>query len=440
MQKDAGFTIHPGTFAIALPGGGLSAADGESLLQQVLDSLFVAGIPDGVLLALHGSMIYEGEDDPEGLLLERIRERAGKEIPIVAALDMHGKLTPRFLHHVDGISVYKTAPHTDEAETGAVAARMLMEALKTGVRPVTQACFIPMMLAGEKSETDSEPMCTLLARAREWETHSGLTCASFLLGFPWADTPHAGVHALASGTDRDLCARAVRELAEHFWAARAAFHFTTEAHEAEKAVALALEYPASPVILSDSGDNPTAGAAQNMAWFAEYLETRNIGPALISAIADPEAFHNAAEAGERSRIRIALGTTEHGKQLPFLFECTVEDLCQCGRVNVAVLKGKSVTCLVADQRTDTLDLSLVNACGIDVADYRIVVVKCGYQGPEYRAAAARSMLAITPGDTNEILEALSFGRILRPMWPLDSSMPSDYGALMRLYPALMPQA
>jgi microcystin degradation protein MlrC len=430
--------LHAGLFAIALPGGALPAADGAKLIDRVFDSLFEAGEPDGVLLALHGSMIYEGEDDAEGLLVERIRKRVGEAVPVVAALDMHSKLTPRFLKNIDGVTVYKTAPHTDEMETGALAAHMLLNALKTGTRPCTKAAFVPMVLAGEKSETNADPMLTLLAEARAWERRDGVTCAAFVLGFPWADTAHAGVHAVASGTDQELCQEAAADLAKQFWNARGLFHFTTEAHPPEEAVRIALEHNGSPVILSDSGDNPTAGAAQNMSWFARYLEDGCIGPSLISAIADPNAVEMAVRAGKGARLRVPLGTTKHQEETPFPFDCVITDLCVRENVRVAVLKGSSVTCLVTDQRTDTLDLSLMRACKLNAKDYKIVVVKCGYQGPEFQQAASRSLLCITPGDTNEILEALCFKRIPRPMWPFDASMPSGYDELMRLYPELTP--
>ena len=40
-------------------------------------------------------MVIEGEDDPEGELLERVRSIVGPTVPIVCAYDLHLHLTPR---------------------------------------------------------------------------------------------------------------------------------------------------------------------------------------------------------------------------------------------------------------------------------------------------------------------------------------------------------
>lgn len=420
LRVEADIETVAGVFAIALPGGPLDAASGAGLVERVARSVMGGGRPDGVLLVLHGSMLYDGEFDAEGLLAERVRGEVGPDIPIVVALDMHAKFTPRLRENIDGATAYKTAPHTDEMETGAAAARMLLDALRPGVRPVCRSVHLPIMLAGEKSETRVAPMADLIAAARTWEKEPGVASADLLLGFPWADTPHAGVFCVSSGTDANLCEKAAADLARRFRAARDAFEFTTPALEPEEAVAMARDTTRGPLFLSDSGDNPTAGAEQNMAWFAGRLEVESIGPSLVPAIADARAYEMAAAAGPGAGIEIPIGTTVHGEDVPLLFACVVDGLHVHGRVRVAVLRGKSVTCLVTDRRVGTLDLSLMRDCGIDVADYRCVVVKCGYQGAECRAAASASYLVLTPGDTNARLEELPFHKIPRPMWPMDA--------------------
>jgi microcystin degradation protein MlrC len=420
LRCESDVELHPGLFAIALPGGPLDSATGADLVARVARSVTASGKPDGVLLVLHGSMLYEGEFDAEGVLAELVRREVGPNIPIVAALDMHAKFTRRLEDNIDGVTAYKTAPHTDEMQTGVAAARMLLDSLRSGVAPVCRSVHLPMMLSGEKSETHASPMSDLIAAARSWENEAGIVSADLLLGFPWADTPHAGIFCVASGFCPQNCEKAAADLAKRFWEARHSFDFTTPALEPEEAIAMARDTTCGPLFLSDSGDNPTAGAGQNMTWFLWRLETEAIGPCLVPAIADPTAYQLAAAAEPGVQITIPIGTTVHGKTVPMLFRCAVDSLHVHGRVRVAVLKGKYVTCLVTDRRVGTLDLSMIRSCGIEVRDYRCVIVKCGYQGPECRAAASKSFLVLTPGDTNARLEKLPYHKIPRPMWPMDN--------------------
>ena len=79
---------------------------------------------DAVLLVLHGAMASETNFDPEGTLLDAVRECVGA-IPIVASLDFHAVITDRMLNTADMMVGYHTYPHTDFYETGVRAARKL---------------------------------------------------------------------------------------------------------------------------------------------------------------------------------------------------------------------------------------------------------------------------------------------------------------------------
>jgi hypothetical protein len=46
-----------------------------------------------VLLALHGAMVTESYEDGEGLVLERVRQRVGPDLPIIVTLDLHAHIT-----------------------------------------------------------------------------------------------------------------------------------------------------------------------------------------------------------------------------------------------------------------------------------------------------------------------------------------------------------
>ncbi len=63
---------------------------------------------DAVLLALHGAMVTESDDDAEGLVLQRVRDRMGADIPVVVTLDLHAHVTQRMVDHATAHVIYKT--------------------------------------------------------------------------------------------------------------------------------------------------------------------------------------------------------------------------------------------------------------------------------------------------------------------------------------------
>ena len=90
-----GFTLIEGTAAWADPAGPINRLAYESLRDEILGQLRAALPIDGVVLALHGAMVADGYDDPEGDFLSRIREIVGQDMLICAELDPHSHLTRR---------------------------------------------------------------------------------------------------------------------------------------------------------------------------------------------------------------------------------------------------------------------------------------------------------------------------------------------------------
>ena len=63
-----------------------------------------------------------------------MRAVVGPRVPIVASLDLHANVTRAMVDTVDAMVAYRTYPHVDMADTGARAARLLEQMLKTGER------------------------------------------------------------------------------------------------------------------------------------------------------------------------------------------------------------------------------------------------------------------------------------------------------------------
>jgi len=116
--------VIPTMAAWAVPHGPVADAVLDRLIQEIIAAIKQVSDVDAVLLVLHGAMAGETEFDPEGRLLEAVRECVGA-IPIVASLDFHAVITDRMLHTADMMVGYHTYPHTDFYETGVRAARSL---------------------------------------------------------------------------------------------------------------------------------------------------------------------------------------------------------------------------------------------------------------------------------------------------------------------------
>ena len=322
--KEAGYEVIPTLIARAVPNGEWDKDYYLSLKKEFLQAIKDALPLDALCLSLHGSMRVREIGEAEGDLLEDIRKIC-PDIPILSSLDMHATISQRMLDYVDGYVGYKCAPHTDTYEIGIHAARMTIETLEKGIRPVMSAVKIPFLIAGEQSETSVEPMKKLTATLREYEKQPHIMAASYLLGFPWADTADNGVTAMVvTDGDKQLATEKARELAQLFWDTRKEFGFYNETREPADALVHArssVEASVYPVVLSDSGDNPTAGSSQDVTNFLKailadpFLTSLN-PPLCYQAFYDPAlvaAAFKGCSGDARRRLRQGKEFTHSGK-------------------------------------------------------------------------------------------------------------------------------
>src|SRR5260370_14524968 len=105
-----------------------------------IDRRLRAGLPvDAVYICSHGGGLTTEEDDPDGVLFERVREIVGPDVPIAATLDLHANVSERMVRSIDVFIGYRTNPHLDMRERGGEAAAAIREMLD-GLQP--QRAFI----------------------------------------------------------------------------------------------------------------------------------------------------------------------------------------------------------------------------------------------------------------------------------------------------------
>ena len=415
--------IVPTLFARGIPSGLIEQKAFETMTRTMIEKIKSAWPVDGICLALHGSMHTEYMADPEGALLKQLREQFGYKIPIVCALDMHATVTSEMASMSDGLTVFRTAPHTDEYETGERAARLLHKIIQEKLDTLVERVRLPMLLAGEQSESVHPPMRDLISFSIQCEQDEAILAADYTLGFPWADSPHSGVCVVVSSKRKhqSKAKEVALAMAKRFWEVRDQFCFTTEAHPLTKALHLAMKSPDKPVVIGDSGDNPTAGASEDLSIALAEMIRLNMKNALHAAIVDADAVQICRQAGIGATVNLQLGKAVYQPDAkPLAVQADIISLGRYEQTQAAVLDIQGITVLVISCKARIHDPALLAGMGIDLSRYEILVIKSGYLSPEYQTFAARQMLALTPGDTNELLETIAYEKTPRPIYPLDA--------------------
>ena len=205
----------------------------DAMVELFLNEFF-AGMArhpdaDGILLALHGAMVTSSDDDGEGLVLQRVREKVGPDLPIVVTLDLHAHVTARMVEHATAIIIYKTYPHIDPRERAVEAVRMMADVLEGRCHPTMALCKPPLIPLVNMQFTDRGAARHFMEHLTQLErgggardgAHARVLSASLAMGFPWADIAHLGM-AFVVCTDDDLPAaqRLADQLGAQAWARR----------------------------------------------------------------------------------------------------------------------------------------------------------------------------------------------------------------------------
>ncbi|HWK81526.1 MAG TPA: M81 family metallopeptidase, partial [Thermomicrobiales bacterium] len=280
--------------ARAIPGGPVAAESYAAMKGELLERLRAALPLDGFFYDIHGAMTVIGLDDAEGDLITAIRETVGPECIISTGMDLHGNVSDVLVGAIDCFTAYRQAPHVDAMETKARAVRNLLALLDSGIRPFRAWTRIPVNLPGEKTSTMWEPGTTVYKRMEESDGLPGVIDASLWVGYVWADQPRANATTVVTGTDVEAIRREAKKIAKRYWYAREEFRFGVPTGPADWTIEEALKLNQKAVLISDSGDNPTAGGAGDIPYMVERLLANPAlasgeRTAMVSAIASPEA-------------------------------------------------------------------------------------------------------------------------------------------------------
>ena len=429
----------------AIPGGIVTRETYESLVTETLEMLKKNGPYDGLFFDIHGAMSVVGLDDPEGDFIVRIREVIGKKPIISTSMDLHGNVSWRLAQNSDLITCYRMAPHEDALESKKRAMDNLLDRLESGKgKPAYKAWIpVPILLPGEKTSTRIEPAKSLYAKVAPAAAQEGVIDAAIWVGYAWADESRNHAVVMVTGDDKEQVTGAAEELAQSFWDVRDEFEFVAPVASLEESLDMAIASKKHPYIISDMGDNPTAGGAGDVTWSLTEILARpefksGKGPSLIYAsIPGPDFVKKAVEVGIGGKIDALAGAKVDARFAPPIrLVGTVEAIRQGDKdaKTEVVVKVGSVKVIITGRRKPYHKEADFTRLGLNPRETDIVVVKIGYLVPELYNMRADWIMALTPGGVDQNLERLGYKRIMRPMFPLDKDM-KDPDLKARLVPS-----
>ncbi|MER9256357.1 M81 family metallopeptidase [Mesorhizobium sp. M0598] len=386
------YELVPLLWAAAEPTSFVSDDAFERIAGMICDGIARAGVLDAIYLDLHGAMVVESYQDGEGELLRRVREIVGQDIPIVISLDFHANVTDAMVELSDGITIFRTYPHIDMADTGRRAFNLLEQRISHG-RPFIKAFRkTPFLIPLPAQCTDLEPCLSLYAGLPE-RVRGAVLNVDVALGFPLADIRECGPAVVAYGVDEAAVAKAADMQLNDILEAEERFHMSLlDVKEAVERAALNGR-KGSLIVLADVQDNPGCGGTSDTVGLLKGMVEGGLRNSVLGLLWDPETAEAAHTAGPGAELNVRLGGRYDYDSEPYFAKVRVEALSDrvftangpcLGGVQVDLGRmarllildpGSSVQVVVASVRFQCLDQDLFRAVGIEPSEQSVVAVK-----------------------------------------------------------------
>ncbi len=393
---------------------------------------------DGMFFFLHGASNVLGLEGGSGehTIIREIRKIVGPYLPIAMVTDPHGNLSQEQADNCQIIRTFRHSPHTDRAESHRLVARMLIDLLKNrrDIYPVYRK--VPILLGGERCVSTDEPLVSINTLLNEIEADSRIMSASYHIGYVRHDNAICGASVVVvpnTEKDREYAKEMADKIYDFVWARRRAFHFTGNALEPEEAFREAIDFAGSPVVITDSGDNCTAGGPGcNTVILKQFLACGNLKgkKVLFACIADQETALSISSSQPGDAVTVQLGACLDELSSRILLEGMVKatgelrhhygETQSVGSCTTISVTGRDIDVIIAEKAVSFAEEQQYLAAGVDMHGYDIIVVKQGYIYPQLKAMAKYSVMSLTDGATNQRTEKIKYQTILRPMYPIDN--------------------
>ena len=423
-----GWELVPTISAAASPSAHVTRDAFERVMKEMVDGIAAAGPIDAVYLDLHGAMVTEHYDDGEGEILARVRKVIGKDLPLIASLDLHANVSPEMVEHADALIAYRTYPHIDMADTGRACARHLALMLKTGQRFAKAFRQLPFLIPISWQCTNDQPTKGIYEKLAALESDAVPTL-SFAPGFPAADFRDCGPSVFAYGrtqADADAAADKLVALVESH-----ENDFDGRIYSPDDGVRLAMELAKSatrPIVIADTQDNPGAGGDSDTTGMLRAL-VRNKASGATGVIYDPQSANAAHAAGVGATVTLDLGGKSGiSGDAPYTETFVVEQLSDGKFVASgpyyggrdmdmglsACLRIGDIRVVVGSYKAQLADQSMYRYVGIEPTEQKILVNKSSVHfRADFEPIAEKLLICAAPGAMPADTAALPWTR-LRP--------------------------
>jgi microcystin degradation protein MlrC len=427
--------------AMSEPNGPVEHSFFEELLETIERRLKAALPVDGVYFCAHGAAITTEEDDPEGVLFERIRDIVGPDVPVVATFDLHANVSDRMVDTIDAFIGYRTNPHLDMRERGQEAAAALRELL-AGAKTERVRLRLPIVPPTVTLLTAAGPYAEMIELGQRKITPAIMN-VSVMGGFAYADTAKNGLSVIVTArSDRAAAASLATEIAQYGWDNRARFYpkLTSLDEAVGKALAAGRDPSLPALAFADVADNPGGGGRGNTMFLLRAFAEAGVKGALFGIIYDPPLAAEAHRHGLHYHFDAHFNRDETTKfsepwSAPARVAALHDGNCVGGRGiyagtrlalgPCAALAIGGITVVVVSHRVQCADPIFFEMMGLEIGKARAVAVKSrghfrgGFDeffGPD------RIVEVDLPGLTSPMLNRFEWTRLPRPVVPLDDGV------------------
>ncbi|WP_170379465.1 M81 family metallopeptidase [Ruegeria atlantica] len=434
-----GFEVVPILWCSAEPSAHVTDHAFETICGMLLDGIRAAGQIDGVYLDLHGAMVTESLADGEGEVLRRVRNLVGPEIPVVASLDLHANISAQMVEHADYLSIFRTYPHLDMAETGARCVPVLQRLL-AGETLSKAFQAVPYLIPLHAQYTGSAPFDEIYQLPARFEQQDVLT--EIALGFTAADFPDTGPSCVAYATTANKAAAAVEDIVNLFLAQET--RLDCSMLSLEEAILTGRQRREKPVVLADVQDNAGAGGTSDTTGLLAALIEGGVTNVLMGLFNDPESAEQAHAAGEGALVNLAIGAKSNlAGHVPVKAEFEVlalgDGTCRytgemygggiatLGKTAALRLVGHKaeIDLVVTSIRNQCLDRAHFTHIGLNPTSYSVICVKStAHFRADFEPIAEEVFAVSSPGTFLCDLKKIPYTRITRRL-PIAAGSAAD---------------
>ena len=427
--------------AMSEPNGPVEHAFFEEFLDTMTKRLKTAMPLDGIYFCAHGAAITTEEDDPEGVLFERIREIVGPDVPVVATFDLHANVSDCMVDNIDAFIGYRTNPHLDMRERGHEAASALRELLE-GAKTERVRLRLPIVPPTVTLLTAAGPYAEMIELGQR-KMSPAIMNVSVMGGFAYADTAKNGLSVIVTArADRKAAASLAAEIAQYGWDNRSRFYpkLTPLDEAVQKALAAVRDPSVKPIAFADVADNPGGGGRGNTMYLLRAFAEAGVKNGLFGVIYDPPLAAEAHRHGLHYHFDAQFNRDETTKfSEPWNAPARVAGLHDgncVGRRGIyagtrlalgpcAALAIGGITVVVVSHRVQCADPIFFEMMGLDIAKARCVAVKSRghFRGGFDEFFGPEQIVEVDlPGLTSPMLNRFEWTRLPRPVVPLDDNV------------------